>query len=134
MWLLAQAPPDPENTLTSALTLMVVGMLVVFMSLVVIGELTGLLARLLRERPELAEVTPEPVREAEGFPTPAAPADGVNDPKILAILAAAAAVVVGQEASIRIRRVTRVLHPTASGSGWIEAGRVDLQGSHNVRR
>lgn len=138
MLILAQAveaaqSADPRSSIESGLMLMVVGMLVVFGALVVIGELTAVLARLMRERPAMAEVAPVPTREGEGFPVPP-PGIEEMDSRTLAVIAAAAATVVGLGVPVRVRRVTRVFHTESGSSAWTEAGRIGLQGSHNVRR
>lgn len=58
------------------------------------------------------------------------PLGGPIDPKLIAILAAAATVALGKR--VAIRRVTFINHNTVSG--WAEAGRLGIHSSHNIRR
>jgi cell division protein FtsX len=52
------------------------------------------------------------------------------DPRLIAILAAAATAAVGRR--VQIRRITFINRDTVSG--WAEAGRTSIQMSHNLRR
>lgn len=106
----------------SGVTLMIVGMGVVFTALTVILLVITLLNRVLRERSEPA-VAAAPIKPDAG------PA-----PETVAVLAAAATAATGK--LIRVRRITML---GASGRGsdraaWVAGGRASLMGSHRPQR
>ena len=120
LYLAASVPPpaaDDGGTIQLIL-LAVVGVLVVFTALGLIGGTMALLGRLLSKE------APEAVPEA----APAA-APGL-DARRLAVISAAAYAAAGRP--VRIRRVTFINENTVSG--WKEAGRQAVQSSHNLRR
>ncbi len=110
----------------SAISLMIVGMLVVFTALVVIGESLYWLGRLLN-RGMNAE---PPTAEVGAATAAAAPSDVESelDPNTLAVITAAAFVAIGRP--VRVARVS----PSVGSSAWAGAGRLSIQTSHNVRR
>jgi Na+-transporting methylmalonyl-CoA/oxaloacetate decarboxylase gamma subunit len=103
---------------TNAFALMIVGMLVVFTSLSVIGLLIALINRLL-DSSEAAK----PVVEA-------APASAKTDTELVAMLTAAATAALRRP--VRVHRV-RMLGLT-SRQHWVAEGRAGVMTSHRVRR
>lgn len=121
--LLAQASLGEK--MIDAITVTVVGMGIVMLSLWVMGEIFKLLGRFL-----LGTKAPAPVAAPAKASAPAShPASGI-DPKLIAVLTAAAYAATGKR--VVIRRVTFINHNTISG--WAEAGRLSIQTSHNIRR
>jgi Na+-transporting methylmalonyl-CoA/oxaloacetate decarboxylase gamma subunit len=112
-----------QEKMIDAVTVTVVGMGIVIVALLVMGEIFKLLGRLLMPK----EAPAEPV-SSPSVPAPA-PAGGI-DPKLIVVLSAAAAAVVGKR--VVVRRITFINHNTISG--WSEAGRIGIQTSHNIRR
>lgn len=125
--LAATAPPqaaDESGTLQMIL-LALVGMLVVFLALSLIGGIMKLLGRYLSQDVDeaAAEEAAAPATATAGVPT------GI-EPRTLAVLTAAACAAAGRP--VRVRRVTFINENTVSG--WKEAGRQAVQSSHNLGR
>lgn len=72
-----------------------------------------------------------PATAAVAPAVPVAVPAGQIDPKLIAILAAAATAAMGGRA-VAVTSVTFINHNTISG--WAEAGRIGIHGSHNIRR
>lgn len=121
--LLAQATLGEK--MIDAITVTVVGMGIVMLSLWVMGEIFKLLGKLMIGKSD-APAEPAPVAKPSAT---SVPASGV-DPKLIAILTAAAVAATGRR--VAVRRVTFINHNTVSG--WAEAGRLSIQTSHNIRR
>jgi Na+-transporting methylmalonyl-CoA/oxaloacetate decarboxylase gamma subunit len=108
-----------------AAMLMIVGLLVVFTTLVVLAVLIGGLVRLGREAPR-----------DDGGDAGAAPAAGETgqagrvDRRHLVVIAAAVAAAAGPRA--RVHRV--VMLGRESGRQWVTEGRVVVMGSHRLHR
>lgn len=150
---LAQAAEN-DVSLTDGLSLTLVGMTVVFAALILVGAMIGLLKLIaavesIKDAAEAATQaakaasraveaigrrasTPAPAAPQTSEPTPSAatgqPAGRV-DPRTLAIIAAAAATVVGGQ--VRVRNV-EFIRRQGSG-GWGARGRVGIQTSHNLQ-
>ncbi len=114
-----------EETITEALTLMVVGMTVVFCGLITIALLITL-ANWLFAPPALAPAkAPAPAAKA---PSPAAAHDASLPPALIAVLTAAATAALGRPA-----RVTWAQPYSRQGQrSWVHAGRQALMTSHRV--
>ncbi|MCC7145171.1 MAG: OadG family protein [Phycisphaeraceae bacterium] len=117
-----------EQKVAEGVGLMVVGMGVVFAALMIIGMVLGLLGRILRGQPGMAAA--ESMASSAGAGAAEGPGAGRMDPKLVAVLAAAAAVVAGRP--VRIQRITYLNQNTISG--WAEMGRIAIHTSHNIRR
>ncbi len=104
-----------------AITVTIVGMGIVVVSLLVMGELFKLLGDWL--------IKPVPAEEPKPPAIPANQSDRI-DPHLIVVLSAAAAAAVGK--NVVLRRITFINHNTVSG--WSEAGRLSIQSSHNIRR
>jgi len=86
-----------------------------------------LLWKFLKQTPQ---PLPAPARTAPAAAIGQQPVSGV-DPKLIVILTAAATAAMGGR-KVAIRRITFINHNTISG--WAEAGRIGIHGSHNIRR
>jgi len=113
--------------LVDALTVTVVGMGTVFVSLYIMGELFTLLHRYFHGHPDSEVADPAMVASVA---VPSAGEDPLSDPKLVAVLVAAATVAIGRR--VAVRRITFINRNTVSG--WAEAGRTSIQTSHNLRR
>lgn len=116
------SPTIAAGALSGAATLMVVGLVVVFTTLVVLALVIGGLVRLSRAGDGAAEAAPTPGPEAE-------PANGV-DKRHLVVIAAAVAAAAGPRA--RVHRI--VMLGREAGRQWVSEGRVVVMGSHRPRR
>lgn len=109
-----------------SVVLMLVGMLVVFIALSIVGMLLAAIARLFAEKPKPVAAP----AAAPAQPAVAAMAGPVAEPQIhnhtLVVISAAVAAVLGSNARINRIRLT----PDRSGSAWASQGRVDIQSSH----
>lgn len=94
-------------------------------TLAVIAAILGLL--LLKKTYEQRQAASIPAEASN--PVPVAATNEV-DPRLLAVLTAAAAMVVGRP--VAVHRITFVNRDTVSG--WAEAGRTSIHLSHNPRR
>ncbi|MEM1331582.1 MAG: OadG family protein [Planctomycetota bacterium] len=103
----------------TGVALMIVGMSVVFSSLVVIGLVIGLISMLAQPN----AVDEAPVQPA-GRPSPE---DAVS-PELVAVITAAATAAVRRP--VRVRRV--VMLGRSDGDPWVSAGRAVLIGSHRL--
>lgn len=117
-----------QEKLVDAVTVTIVGMGIVVVSLVIMGEIFKLLGFLL-----IREAKPQP--ETESAPVAKSVAKSSAESKqeqarLIAVLSAAATVAVGKR--VMVKRVTFINHNTISG--WSEAGRLSIQTSHNIRR
>lgn len=108
-----------------SVVLMLVGMLVVFLALAMVGVLLALLNKFFSEKVKPAAKQPAvaPVVAAMAGPAP--------EPQIgehtMVLISAAVAAVAG--AGARVTHI-RSLHPDRSGSAWASQGRVDIHTSH----
>ncbi|MEO1129705.1 MAG: OadG family protein [Planctomycetota bacterium] len=118
MPLVVLASEVATSTSSNAVALMIVGMLVVFTSLSVIGLLIALASRLLRP-----STVVEPVAEA-------ALASADVDTERVAVLTAAATAALRRP--VRVHRV-RMLGLT-NREQWVAEGRAGIMTSHRVRR
>lgn len=121
---LAQAPMSPNARLGEALTLMGVGMAVVFSALVLLWIVIALTDRLAdwhltRRQPATAETAPGD-QEPSG-----AMADTDHDPHLIAVLTAAATAALGTPT-----RVKRVHFLGREDQGWAQEGRRLVMTSH----
>jgi len=141
-----------------ALTMLVVGMLVVFAALILVGLVMFALRTLLAERPGAASggAGKKPQRPGEPAPaappTPSASRPEALDPKTLAVISAAATAAVSMARApdrrtlailtasaaaavgrpVRVRRVG-FLRQSVRG-GWAERGRQAIHSSHNLQQ
>ena len=116
------SPTIATGALSGAATLMVVGLVVVFTTLVVLAMVIGGLVRLSRVGERGAAAAHAPGAEAE-------PTDGV-DKRHLVVIAAAVAAAAGPRA--RVHRI--VMLGREAGRQWVSEGRVVVMGSHRPRR
>lgn len=93
-------------------------------TLAVIAAILGLL--LLKKTYEERTPSQDHTQAAQPRMIPASEAD----PRLLAVLVAAAATMVGKP--VAVRRITFINRDTVSG--WAEAGRTSIHQSHNPRR
>lgn len=119
------------DVIGEGIALMIVGMLVVFVALIVVGaSIAGLSAVMRRvEAREQAELPPTHAAR-NGVPHDAGFSPSAPDARTLAIITAACTAALGTR--VRVRRVTFLNQNTVSA--WAEAGRMGVQGSHNIRR
>ena len=110
------------GALSSAATLMVVGLLVVFTTLVVLALVIVGLGRLGRVGEERAVNAPAPDSEAEP--------SGGGDRRHLVVISAAVAAAAGPRS--RVHRI--VVLGREAGRQWVSEGRVEVMGSHRPRR
>lgn len=123
--------PFGAGGLVSGVVLMIVGMFVVFGSLLLIMGLVGAMNRLLQDptpttgRRDIAE-------RVGSAPLSNPPAEGSGvTPELVAVLTAAA--YAATQRPVRVRRITVV--GSSGGSAWLAGGRASLMGSHRpVRR
>ena len=115
-------------TLTEASELLLVGVSVVFASLVLIWILLNVLRRLVPSDP-----VPAPVAMPAAAPAaaPVAGADGAPAPLTVALITAAVAAVVGRP--FRIGAI-RPVADEQIGSAWAEHGRAAHHASHRLRK
>ncbi|MEX0777562.1 MAG: OadG family protein [Phycisphaeraceae bacterium] len=130
MFLAQTAAPDASYAarLQEGLSLMVVGMLVVFTALAVIGIVIGAMAAWFRRYQPMVEpvvehaAAPAPIEQQTGI------GEGMDDARLLAVLTAAAVTVMGGR-RVQIRRMQ-----LAQSTGWAGSGRAAIHSSHNLRR
>lgn len=120
--------------LLDSITVTVVGMGIVVMALLVMGEIFKLLGQLLASPPPI-EDKPRPSSIPTVSPQDARPESRSvdsepTDSQLIVILAAAATAALGRR--VKVRRITFINHNTVSG--WAEAGRIFIQTSHNIQR
>lgn len=114
-----------EAGLGGAATLMVVGLVVVFTTLVVLAISISLLVRFGREsEPAMADAGEAEAPSAEEF------LSGGIDRRHLVVISAAVAASVGPRA--RVHRV--VMLGREAGAPWVTEGRIVLMGSHRLHR
>jgi Na+-transporting methylmalonyl-CoA/oxaloacetate decarboxylase gamma subunit len=122
-----------REKLIDATTMTVVGMGIVFLSLALMGEIFVLLKRLMTRDGFKTEPVAAPKVVSPVAPEPSGVVDASGssdvDPKLLAILTAAAFAVVRKP--LAVRRITFINRNTISG--WTEAGRTDIHSSHAPR-
>jgi hypothetical protein len=137
------------STIGNVLQLVGVGMVLTFLVLAMVGLVVSIMVRILpredgapsvelKEIPSLASAsTPVPVVSpvapvaeltTESQPEPAAEVEEPIDIRVLAVIAATVASILGPGAHVRS---IRQLGPDA-GTGWARAGRRVLQESHNL--
>lgn len=121
----AAANASMLDRMLDSVEITLVGMGIVFISLWIIGEIMGVVGRLMAR-----EEQPEPTPQAVPSPPAASFHSGV-DPETLAVLTAAAVAALGRH-DLRIQRVT-LLRPNTI-SAWADMGRVAIHTSHNLRR
>jgi len=109
---------DTTDPVTMGLTLMVVGMLIVFVALVLLMAVIRLI--------DMATAGSAPATEPAAAPKPVAPVEeeGVNE-ELLVVLAAAATAALRR--SVRVRRVRLVKR---SDGSWVAGGRQGIMTSH----
>lgn len=107
-----------ESALSGAAVLTVVGLLVVFATLVVLALVIAGLGRWLADGAEAETAT---------APAPVAPHDGI-DPHHLVVISAAVAAAVGPHA--RVHKI--VMLGRQAGRQWVTEGRVVVMGSHRL--
>lgn len=129
------AAADPPSGFAHGLTLMVVGMAIVFVSLALLGAIVRILgAAMPGERAREAPAPQKPAREA----TTGEPAAPVEPPativsaspvgaELVAVLAAAASVALG--ARVRVKRVIELREDVRP---WISGGRAEVMQSHRA--
>lgn len=130
--LLADSAIGHSTSKLEGLSLMIVGMAVVFIALVLVGQALVLIRRFGEQAADQAEKTPaaSTARPKAATPTRAPASTGGIDPRTLAVLTAAAAAVVG--GAVRIRRV-QFLRGIRSES-WASSGRAMIHNSHNIQQ
>lgn len=108
-----------------SVVLMVVGMLVVFFALSIVGMLLAALSRWFSEKPKPApaHVPSKPAVAAMAGPV----AESGIGAHTLVVISAAVAAALG--AGARVTKV-RTLTPDRSGTAWASQGRVDIHSSH----
>jgi sodium pump decarboxylase gamma subunit len=126
--MIAQVDGTMTARVNEALTLMAVGMLVVFGALILLWIAIFLIDRLS----ERLTPTPQPAQAPKPAPTPPSqpkatpePSAG-QDPKLIAVLTAAATAALGQR--VRLRRVHFLGHDDQS---WAREGRRVVMTSHS---
>jgi sodium pump decarboxylase gamma subunit len=119
-------------SLGEAAELMLVGMSIVFGSLIIIWIMLEVISRLIPSTPPPAAAvpTPAPTAAPAAAPEPAADPDAI-DPRTLVILTAAITAAV--QRPFRITRIQTVADAGAS-SVWAEHGRAKLVSSHRLRK
>ncbi len=111
--------------LADAFTVAVVGMGTVFVALWLIGEVFTLLHRFFERREGGHAI------ESEAQSGDQAPAEvSATDSHLVPILVAATTAALGRR--VVVRRIKFINRNTISG--WAEAGRAEIQSSHNIRR
>lgn len=118
-----------ELELMDGISLMVVGMGVVFFALITLWALLGLLGFRRAEAPKPA-VAPQPAAPAPAPAASAAPAsqDEIT-PEIYAMITAAVVAVAGRRA-----RIQRVRFVRQADESWAIHGRQAIQASHRIRK
>jgi glutaconyl-CoA/methylmalonyl-CoA decarboxylase subunit delta len=124
MWLLAEM--TLREKLVDAMTVTIVGMGIVFASLFLMGELFVLIGRLLGAIDNAASAGGDTAEQR----TPDKPQSDPVDPKLIAVLTAAAMAATGR--AVVIRQVRFINRNTVSG--WSEAGRSAIHSSHEPRK
>lgn len=120
--------PMLDRMLDSGLVTLV-GMGIVYLSLLIIGEIMGIVGKLMSREPAPdPAIVPVPAPVVAVAPTPA---HAGIDPRTLAILTAAAVAAVGGR-PIHVRRITFLNQNTISA--WADMGKVAIHTSHNLRR
>jgi Na+-transporting methylmalonyl-CoA/oxaloacetate decarboxylase gamma subunit len=139
--------PDEGGGLADGLTLMIVGMLVVFVVLAALGGLVLLLVRTFRDEAEegpgqapqratAAASGPASAANAAGQAAPSSASitervgpssGGLHEPELIAVLAAAATAALG--ARVRVKRVIELKDDVRP---WISGGRAEVMHSHRV--
>jgi sodium pump decarboxylase gamma subunit len=115
-----------QEKLVDAVTVTIVGMGIVIVSLLIMGEIFKLLGYLL-----IHEEKPQAAAQPAAVAASASSSSSKDEQaRLIAVLAAAATVAVGKR--VIVRRVTFINHNTISG--WSEAGRLSIQTSHNIRK
>lgn len=134
--LVSNIPVEPtfSEKLFDSITVTLVGMGIVFLALLTMGEIFKLLGNLFASPPAVEEkadllpidtvVLSEPSLEPKSIDLQQV------DAKRIVLLVAAATVVLRRR--VVIRRITFINHNTVSG--WAEAGRISIQTSHNIQR
>ncbi len=123
------------DRISLGLSLMVVGMGVVFVALMVIGSILAVLGKVLRhpvEEEQAASTASAPASHGTFSPVAEGPqtsmAAGLDDTRLVAVLTAAATTVVGRRLRIR-----RIVSAGPAGNAWASMGRSSIQTSHNLR-
>lgn len=126
---------DEFGEIGVGITLMLVGMFVVFATLLIIMFLITGIAKLIGEEvSDAPSATPDPVGavtssiSATHVPQPSSE-EGLVTPEIIAVITAAAVTVLGK--TVRVRGVTLINSP---GGAWLSGGRARLMSSHSPTR
>jgi len=106
-----------EASIGDGLALMVVGMFVVFLSLTILLGVIVTISRLTAEKP---------APKAAAQPAPVIEGGEVDDPALIAVIAAAATAAMNKP--IRIQRVSFL--GQAQGQAWSQQGRRSIMTSH----
>jgi Na+-transporting methylmalonyl-CoA/oxaloacetate decarboxylase gamma subunit len=112
-----------DEALTEALELSVVGITIVFSSLILVSLTLMLVNRL---------TTPRPAAQPEAAAAPAAAEEEspAIPPEVVVVIAAAANAAVGRR--VRVRHIR--YHGAMPGLEWSQKGRALVMGSHRVRQ
>ena len=125
-----------NGNLGEAVTLMIVGMGVVFAALILVGLMLGLLRKLgeptPKAKPQSFRMTPMRSPSRAQAATQKAEAEPKVDPHLLVVLTAAATAMV--HGPVRVRRVQFISANPAQRSGWAAQGRVMIHASHNTQQ
>lgn len=114
-----------ELELMDGITLMLVGMGVVFFALITLWALLGILGFRRAEQPKPAAVTPAPATASVAAATP----EDQITPEIYAMITAAVVAVAGRRA-----RIQRVRFVRQADESWAIHGRQAIQASHRIRK
>lgn len=139
------------SDLPDGLIYLFVGMIVVFITLLLIWGMIALMHRIFRsatpqptaQQPAAQEPTTRQTGVAPATPTAATPpphepqatltpVDDELSPELIAVITAAAVAVLRRP--VRIRRVSLVRPTFGSGNAWLIGGRARLMGSHSPTR
>lgn len=115
-----------ELELMDGITLMVVGMGVVFFALLTLWALLGVIGFRKAEQPKPALASPT---AAPAAPVAVSPADDTITPEVYAIITAAVIAVAGRRA-----RIQRVRFVRQADESWAIHGRQAIQASHRIRK
>ncbi len=127
---LAVTSADPgDGAISLGLSLMVVGMSVVFVALMLIGAILGLLGKLMGQAPTDDETPAQGAAVTSATEAPqTSMATGLDDPRLVAVITAAATAAIGSRVKIR-----RIVSATQGGGAWSAMGRSAIHTSHNLR-
>ncbi len=132
--IIAPVAAEAPSGIAVGITLMFVGMTVVFTSLLLIWGMIALMHRLFGS--DSTPPTPAPSAPAAAPPPSTQSAlsslDDELSPELIAVITAAAVAVLRKP--LQIRRVSLVRPNADSASAWLAGGRTRLMGSHSPTR